>query len=137
MLLDSYYNIWIEAIVLARKKPENKSNWKLMTMFFMSMSMALNLLLAMVLLQHFLFHKMIYNIHVDVFPGEKLDDAISFFMLFLLPFVLVNYFLIMHNNRYEWLFEKYGNQQHGRLVPYFLVSLLLPLVLLIFLKLVS
>jgi hypothetical protein len=137
MLLDSYYNIWIEAIVLARKKPENKSNWKLMTMLFMSMAMALNLLLALVLLQHFLLHKMIYNIHVDVFPGEKLDDAISFFMLFLLPCVLVNYFLIMHNNRYEWLFEKYGNQQHGLFVPYFLVSLFLPLVLLIFLKLVS
>ena len=134
MLLDSYYNIWIEAIVLARKKPENKSNWKLMTMLFMSMAMALNLLLALVLLQHFLLHKMIYNI---VFPGEKLDDAISFFMLFLLPCVLVNYFLIMHNNRYEWLFEKYGNQQHGRFVPYFLVSLFLPLILLIFLKLVS
>ena len=38
-----YYKIWVDCILKAQSKPENLNNWKVFTMVFMSISMALNL----------------------------------------------------------------------------------------------
>jgi hypothetical protein len=126
-----YYKIWVDLIVKARSIPANKNNWKRFTMIFMSMAMALNFMLLMAILQRKLLGVSFYHLKVDVFPGTKLDAFISFFILFLFPMLLINYFLIFRNNRYELILEKYKSYNGKLFISYFLVSLILPLSLIV------
>jgi hypothetical protein len=68
---------------------------------------------------------------VDIFPGKNLDALISGFTLFILPNVLLNYFLIFRNNRYEMLLTKYKSYNGKLFISYFLASLALPLLLIV------
>ncbi len=129
--MNIYYKIWVDCIVKARSIPANKNNWKRFTMIFMSMAMALNFMLLMAILQRKLLGVSFYHLKVDVFPGTKLDAFISFFILFLLPMLLINYFLIFRNNRYELILEKYKSYNGKLFISYFLASLILPLSLIV------
>jgi len=100
-------------------------------MIFMSMSMALNFLLLMAILERNVFHSNFYKLDIDIFPGRKLDAFVSFFILFLLPPLLINYLLIFRRNRYESLVKKYKYHNGKLFVVYFLSSLSLPFVLLL------
>lgn len=134
MILNLYYRIWSDCILLAQAKPNNKNDWKYMTMLFMSMAMSLNFMTFMVFMQHVLFKKIYYNIYFDIFPGEKLDNLISYFILFLFPCIVLNYFLVMRDNRYETMVEKYSSSTKSIFIPYFLCSLFFPLIMLILWK---
>jgi hypothetical protein len=126
-----YYKIWVDCIVRAQSLPANKNNWKRFTMVFMSMSMAINFAMIMAILQRNILRFTFYNFRVDVFLGTKLDAFISFFILYLLPMLLINYFLIFRNNRYENLVKKYKSYNGKLFFTYFLSSFAIPLIFLI------
>ena len=129
--MNIYYKIWVDCIIKARAIPANKNNWKRFTMIFMAMAMALNFMLFMAILQRNFLGISFYHLKVDILPGTKLDAFISFFVLFLLPMLLINYFLIFRNNRFEILLEKYKSYNGKLFISYFLVSLILPLLLIV------
>jgi hypothetical protein len=129
--MNIYYKIWVDCIVKARSIPANKNNWKRFTMIFMSMAMALNFMLIMGVFQRKIIGISFYHLKVDIFRGTKLDAFISFFILFLLPMLLINYFFILRQNRYEILIEKYKSHNGKLFFAYFLTSLAIPLMLLI------
>ena len=129
--MNIYYKIWVDCIIKARSIPANKNNWKRFTMIFMAMAMALNFILFMAILQRKFLGISFYHLKVDILPGTKLDAFISFFVLFLLPMLLINYFLIFRNNRYEILLEKYKSYNGKLFISYFLASLILPLLLIV------
>lgn len=129
--MNIYYKIWVDCIVKARTIPANKNNWKRFTMIFMSMAMAINFAMILAILQRSILGFSFYDFRVDIFPGSKLDAFISFFTLYLLPMLLVNYFLIFRNNRYELILEKYKSYNGKLFITYFLVSLILPLSLIV------
>lgn len=37
-----YYQIWVDCILKAKSRPQNKNDWKIYTLIFMSMAMAPN-----------------------------------------------------------------------------------------------
>lgn len=129
--MNIYYKIWVDCIVKARSIPANKNNWKRFTMIFMSMAMAINFAMIMAILQRNILGFSFYDFRVDIFPGTKLDAFISFFILFLLPMLLINYLLIFRNNRYEILLEKYKSHNGKLFFIYFFASLAIPLLVLI------
>lgn len=129
--MNIYYKIWVDCIVKARSIPANKNNWKRFTMIFMSMAMAINFAMIMAILQRNILGFSFYDFRVDIFPGTKLDAFISFFILFLLPMLLINYFLILRNNRYELILAKYKSYNGKLFISYFLASLILPLSLIV------
>ena len=131
MIMDIYYKIWVDCITKARSIPANKNNWKTYTMIFMSMGMAINFALVMAILQRNILGFSFYDIKVDIFPGTSLDAFVSFFVLFLLPMLLVNYFLIFRNSRYEMLLAKFKSYGGKLFISYFLASLALPFLLLL------
>jgi hypothetical protein len=80
----------------------------------MSMAMALQFLIFMLLLQKVILRvPLFYKIDVSILPSDKLNYFLDFFILFLMPILLLNYFLIFFNNRYERLIEKY-EYHHGK-----------------------
>ena len=129
--MNIYYKIWVDCIIKARAIPANKNNWKRFTMIFMAMAMALNFMLFMAILQRNFLGISFYHLKVDILPGTKLDAFINFFVLFLLPMLLINYFLIFRNNRFEILLEKYKSYNGKLFISYFLASLILPLLLIV------
>lgn len=131
MVQNIYYKIWVDCIMKARSIPANKNNWKSFTMIFMSMAMAINFALVMAILQRNILGFSFYDIKVDIFPGTSIDAFIGFFVLYLLPILLINYLLIFRNKRYERLLTKYKSYNGKLFVSYFLTSLALPLLLII------
>jgi hypothetical protein len=125
-----YYKIWVDCILKAQSKPENKDNWKLFTMVFMSMSMALNLIFLLFVLSDLGITEEIFFIQFDIFPCTKIDAFFSFFISYLLPFLTLNYFLIFYEEKHKQLVLKYEYNNGKLFMAYFLSSIgILPLYL--------
>lgn len=122
--MNLFYRIWVDCIIKARSVPSNKNDWKLFTMFFMTMAMALNLGTVLSIIQLHILGYVFYDINFSIFPGEKLNNLLSFFTLYITVPLLINYFLIFRKNRFKKLLQcyKYSN---GRLfLSYFIGSVL-------------
>ena len=128
--MNVYYRIWVDCIIKARSMPANKNNWKLFTMVFMTITMSINFASLMSSFQIIL-GTYFYHFEVDFFPGTKLDALVSGLVLFVLPNFLLNYYLILRNNRYEKLINKYKSYNGKLFFNYFFSSLFIPLVILI------
>lgn len=126
-----YYTIWVDCILRAKSQPQNKNNWKFFTMIFMGMAMAINFITFMTILQRNILQKSFYNLEVNIFSETKLNALVSFFILFLLPPLILNYLLIFRNNRYKQLIRRYKYYNGKLFVRYFLGSIILPFVLLL------
>lgn len=125
MILDIYYKIWVDCIVKAKSIPKNEKDWPFFTMIFMSMSMALNLIFILFILSNLQIVDKIYKIPINVFDGTRLDALLSFFASYLLPMLLINYFLIFNNGRYKRFLTKYKSYNGKLFISYFLGSVLI------------
>lgn len=121
--MNLYYRIWVDAIVKLRSRPQNAGLWKIFAMTFISMAMALNLVLILFIINDLGIIKGIAKIPIDVFPGSRIDGFFSFFLSYLLPFLLLNYFLIFYKNRYKELVKRYPSYDGKVFLRYFLGSL--------------
>jgi hypothetical protein len=135
MFLKIYYKIWTDLIKKIQSIPANKNSWKILSLIFMTMAMAINLVAIMTILQLKVLKFNFYDFKPNILPGSKLDSLISFFVLFFLPNLLLNYFLIFRNNRYETLLTQYKSYDGKLFFSYFAMSLLLPLLFVILWKL--
>ena len=99
--------IWVDGIRKMQSVPANKGKWKEPMMLFMSMAMALNIGTIMSIIQLHILGYIIYDVKFNIFPGQKLDDALSFIILYLLIPLIINYLLIYRNKRYEGLLQRY------------------------------
>lgn len=128
MLLDWYYKIWVDCIIKMKSIPANKSDWEYKCMAFMSMAMALQYGVFFTLFEKYISHTDWYNLDIDILPGKNLDAFLSFFILFLLPFLILNYFLIFWRDRYKMLIEKYENNEGNYAIAYVLGTFILGLI---------
>lgn len=128
-MLTLYYKIWTDCIVKASSIPANKQNWKRMTMVFMTMCMTLNFVLFMTILQKHILGNYFYDINFDILP-EGVENILSFSILFIVPMLILNYWLIFRNDRYKKLIAKYRYHNGKLFLAYFLISMFLPLILL-------
>ena len=70
--------------------------------FLMGVNLAFYLLLTSSLIIKFTF-----TINIDILPRTSLDAALSFFLTFILPMIIINHFLIFKNDRYLAIVDKY------------------------------
>jgi len=119
-----YYEVWVDAITKIRSRPQNAGMWKFFCMTFISMAMALNLwFLTFVLMLNAKITIPFFPIHIDVFPGTRIDAFVSFFVSYLLPMLTSNYFLIFRNDRWRELVKQYESQNGKFFLKYFLGSI--------------
>jgi hypothetical protein len=131
-----YYELWVDIIIKMRSRSENRNTWKIYSFIFMNMAMALNLAFVMAIFQRNILGFSFYNIKVDIFKGQNFDAFISFFLLYLLPNLILNYFLIFRNKRYEILTERYKYHEGRLFNRYFIASLSIPILLILIGKLI-
>jgi hypothetical protein len=134
-----FYSIWVDTIAVAQAKPRSELEWKAMAMFFMTMAMSLNFSLLITFIE-LISGCPFYDIpdYLKIFPGTKLNSGLAYFILFFLPPLVLNYFLIFYNKRYVKLQKQYPSKKRGILFFVYLmislwVMLFAALVLMIFL----
>ena len=69
-----------------------------------------------------------YEINFYFLPDE-LGTLLEFFILFIAPWLILNYLLIFRNERYKELLAKYPYRDGRLFLTYFLSSLFVPIVL--------
>lgn len=99
--------IWVDGIKKMQSVPSNNGQWKTKMMLFMTMTMALNFGMILSIIQLHFVGYVFYDIKIHIFPGEKLNNAISFFILYFILPLIINYLLIFRNNKYEKLLKEY------------------------------
>ncbi len=127
-MIGLYYRIWVDCITRGKLQPANKRNWAVGSMIFMSMSMAFNLVLFMIILQEYVVGNYFYKLNFSFLP-TYINNLFSYILLFLLPCVWINYLLIFRNKRYEKLLQRYPYYKGKLFISYFLFSMLLPILL--------
>ncbi len=106
--MNIYYKFWTDAITRFKNHHPNDSDWKAKLLIMNSFINGLNFWVVLLWLKYF----KIYDVEllkIDFFPGTILDKAFAFIIEFVLPFLVLNYLLVFHNNRYQSILEKYNN----------------------------
>lgn len=129
-MLSLYYRIWVDLIKRAKTQPENREKWPIGAMIFMSLGMTSNFTLLMSILQKQLLGFYFYYIEFPSLPNFA-ATVISFMILFFLPCVLTNYFLIFYKQKFRSLLKKYPSKEGRLFLTYFFISMFSPVVLII------
>lgn len=129
-MLGVYYRIWVDCIQRAKRQASNnKESWQTITMLFMTLSMSANFILIMTVLEKSAFQTYFYKIDLSFLP-TRINNVLAYLFLFILPCILVNYLLIFRKKRYQKLLLKYPYYNGKLFLAYFLISMLLPVILL-------
>jgi len=120
-MMNIFYVVWADIIASARKHHPERTDWKYSLFVLITMCNALNLYSIYICLK---FSGVIsYLIKIDIFPGTILNSATGFIVQFASPFILLNYFLIFHKERYKKLVEKYQPKKGKPALIYTLCSI--------------
>jgi hypothetical protein len=111
-----YYKIWVDAIVWEKATNGKRRNWKPYTLIPISLCQGLNVLTIC-----FWCHIPIF-INVHVFVIKPIDGFLSYSITLLMPFIVLNFFLIIYKKRYESLIERYKYHNGKFYLWYFLFS---------------
>ncbi len=128
-MIGLYYRIWMDFIRRVRLQPAaNRQNWKIRCMIGMTLAMVFNSVLIMTILEKIVFKNYFYKIDLP-FLSVRINNVLSYLVLFILPCVIINYLLIFRNKRYEKLLKRYPYYNGKLFLAYFLISLILPITL--------
>nr|WP_315164170.1 hypothetical protein [uncultured Flavobacterium sp.] len=124
-MLKIYYRIWVSLFLkIQLSENGNKYYSLIMSLLVLSVTNFINILLIISIL---VLSGTKINIF-EIFSENRMIQNISILLVFLLP----NYFLIVYNNKYQLLLDKYESQNIKNLgIKYFVVSFLLFLLLVI------
>lgn len=102
-----YYQSWVTFIQSNFRKNGNESGWKFRMLISVSSIYGIALFSLLFVLK-LLFKLDNFNTpDFHILPLPVLNGAFSFFLVFIFPFVLLNYLLIFFHNRYKKLILKH------------------------------
>jgi hypothetical protein len=125
-----FYLIWLDLIKKLISNPIGKDQWKFYSNFIMSFCMSFNFFELYYLL-NLLIPGITNNIQFPTFTSQIRLNSILTFALVMLPIAIINFYVIIKNNKYQNYFNlKYYN---GKLfTAYFIISIWTPIVVLLF-----
>jgi len=131
-MLRLYYRIWADAIESQKEKKAEQNSWKLYTLVPISALQGANLLTLFYWMRVIVNNNLLLFMPVNIFSAKPLNGFISVIITFFIPFAILNYLLILNNDRYKNIIREYGSQ-NGRLYKkYALLSiglLIIPVVI--------
>jgi len=119
-----YYRIWVDAIVSQKeKRAAEHTSWKLYTMVPISVLQGINLFTIFYWLRLIVNRGLLLMMPVDIFSARPLNGFVSVIITFFIPFLLLNYLLILNNDRYKKLIENYRSEGGKLYKKYALLSI--------------
>ena len=132
-----YDQIIADVLVAAKKTSQNLRFWNRFTYLALSFANSANLIFIMYLVRRLSKNKYVYDIDIIISSMPKLDGLIKYFILFVSPFLLINYFFIFYKDRYKFLIERHESKNGKFFLSYFIISVSLPTLGMIVLKVIS
>ncbi len=123
MMINIYYSIWVDAISSMKKHHPNDRDWKVKLLLYISWIQAINWWIIFIWLRFFDIFR-IPLVELNVFPGTLMDSFVAFALQFGVPFIVLNYMLIFHRNKYRAILEKYKTSGF-RFAPVYSFSVLI------------
>lgn len=118
-----YDEMWADAISKILTVRSSRGMWKFYCMTYISMAMALNLFLSVVMLN--------LGISIPFYPFDVsftsvtiINGFLSFFFSYLLLPISINYFFIFRKQRYKQLLEKYPPRNGRYFAIYFIGTII-------------
>ena len=122
-MLNAYYKLWVDAILLERSKKGREGSWKAYTLIPISLLMGINLFTLLYWANELTKHRLPMLLIVNLFSERLLNFYISVIVMFFIPFLLLNYLVIFYNQRYEEL-TRLNKGSNGKLYRnYALISI--------------
>lgn len=121
-MLSVYYKIWVDAISVTRASKSEGKSWKLFTIIPISFLQGINLVTILLWVKS-LDHRFTVVLPVNLLNVGPVNVAISLLLTFFIPFVILNYLLILYNNRYKMLMETYKPRNGKRYLWYIAITL--------------
>jgi hypothetical protein len=125
-MLKIYYKICVDAI--EKSKTVNNGIWKFNTIMFMSAFLSLIFMSIIILLKSFFPEYINFTFFHDNYGKKSLDVKLEAIVLYLVPSLIMNYFLIIHNKRYEKLLHNYKPNNGKYMIRFMLFSIILTMV---------
>lgn len=123
-----FYRIWVDCIIRLQSRESNKNDWKIKGMISMTFAMTFNFVLLMIVMQREILGFFFYEINLPSLSGFA-NYIATIALLYVFPCLIANYFLVFRKKKYERLQKKYGYQNGKLFLRYFLISVLLPNIL--------
>ena len=97
--------------VLEKNPKSTEKEIKYSLLLLVSFVNSLNISVIFLLLQLFQITNIRYQ-NIITSSDERFNGAITYFLIFYLPFIVINYLLIFRNNRYLELSKKYSTPKY-------------------------
>lgn len=117
-MLKLYYEIWVDFIFVPSQN--NTKYWKFYTMLMFVFCQSIVFMPCIIIFQLNIIHYKFYDLYF-IF-GDKVPDGLHGLVLYVLPFIIFNYFMIFFKNKYKELIVKYEYKKGKYLVNYILIS---------------
>jgi len=101
--------------------------WKYKTMMTMSFAMGIAFMVFMTIFEAHVIGFTFYKLEFGNLFSTPITDLLNLLLLFFLPFILINYFLVFYNNKYEGLIKKYKYNEGRYIAVFFISCMALPL----------
>ena len=115
-MINIYYKLWVDAIVNDKEYKNNENGWKSSVFWLISTANVLNVIFVYMWLNYFqiLNLQSIFNASTNLVS----ISLVEIFIIYYLPIVVINYFLIFRKERYKKLIIKYSHY-NGKLALYY------------------
>jgi hypothetical protein len=114
-----YYQLWVDALVNSKSYKRDKSIGKKNVFWILTVMNGLNLAFIFLWLDYFSIFSWKFTIHYTT--NSLLENMMEGFIKYISPFWLINYFAIIHKNRYLKLINKY-HHYNGKLAFYYSIT---------------
>lgn len=125
-MLRWYYILWSDAINFTRSNRNLISIWKLHTLSFISLFMAINLVVISLLIKF-----EINTRFVTLFNSKALDNFLGVIIVYYFPPLIINYLLIFYNNQWEKIRKEYMHYNGKVYKAYYILSIVIPILFLL------
>lgn len=122
-----YYLIWVDCILRLRSQPENKENWRFWSMIFITVPMSSSFIFIVMAIEHIIGHR--FELDIPFLPDEA-KGPVSFIIIFILPWIVINYFLIFKDRKYKKLIRKYKYHNGKLFITFLAIAIFTPIIVL-------
>jgi hypothetical protein len=115
-MINIYCKLWVDAIVNSKGYKDNEDGWKSNLFWLITTANVLNVMFVYMWLNFFQIFKLKYLFNSST--NLVSSSLVEIFIMYYLPIVVINYFLIFRKDRYKKLIIKYSHY-NGKLALYY------------------
>ncbi len=120
-MLKIYYKICVDTIF--KSQNTNKEDWKFSTIIFLSGFLGLIFISLSIFIKKVLPDYFTFSIYPENYTMKSLDHKLEAIILYFIPSIIINYFLILYNKRYEKLLATYSANNGRYMIRFMIFSL--------------